>query len=98
MQILHNLSIWYLLHPTQNPNLNAIEHLWWKLKKLIHKITPELRTIKKNKPTKKKTLKAAIKTAFNQLTTDPEWDLPAILAHSIPKQLAAVKLIKKKKN
>ena len=93
MQVLHNLSIWYLLHPTRNPNLNAIEHLWWKLKKLIHKITPELQTIERNKLAKKETLKTATKTTFNQLTVDPEWDLPAILAHFMPKRLAAVKLV-----
>ena len=72
MQVLHNLNIWYFLHPARNPNFNAIKHLWWKLKELVHKIAPELRTIEKNKPAKKETLKAAIKTTFDQLTADPE--------------------------
>ena len=96
MQVLHNLSIWYFFHFARNPNLNAIKHLWWKLKELVHKIAPEFQMIEGNKPAKKKTLKAAIKVAFDQLTVDPEWDLPAILAYSMPKRLAAVKLIKKK--
>ena len=93
MQVLHDLSVWYLPHPARSPDLNAIEHLWWKLKELVHRIAPELRTIEGGKPARKEALKAAIRAAFDQLTADPEWDLPAILAHSMPKRLAAVKLV-----
>ena len=93
MQVLHDLSIWYLPHFARSPNFNAIEHLWWKLKELVHRIAPEFRTIEGNKPTRKEALKAAIRIAFNQLTADPEWDLPAILAHFMPKRFAVVKLV-----
>ena len=52
--------------------------------------------IEKNKPVKKKVLKTIIKVAFNQFIVNFEWDLPTILAYFMLKQLAVVKLIKKK--
>ena len=53
-------------------------------------------TMDGSKATRKDALKQAIQEAFDEITSDNEWELPAILHASMPKRLAAVKLVQSK--
>ena len=91
--VLEELGVWSLPHPPTSPDLNPIEHLWFRIKELVHKRHPELMTMRGGKDTRKYALKQAIREAFVEITADNEWDLPAILLASMPRRLAAVKLV-----
>ena len=78
------------------PNLNLIEHLWFKIKKFMHKKHFELTTMQRSKDTRKNALKQTIRETFNEITSDNEWELPTILLASMFKCLAAVKLVQGK--
>ena len=94
--VFEELGVWSLPHPSTNPDLNPIEHLWFKIKKLVHKRHPELMTMRGGKDTRKDALKQAIREAFIEITADNEWDLSAILLATMPRRLAAVKLVNDK--
>ena len=38
-------GVWYLPHPAKSSDLNPIEHFWLKLKELLHRLHPELKTM-----------------------------------------------------
>ena len=94
--VLEELGVWSLPHPATSPDLNPIEHLWFRIKELVHKRHPELTTMRGSKDTRKDALKQAIREAFDEITSDNEWELPAILLVSMLKCLAAVKLVQGK--
>ena len=49
-----------------------------------------------SKATRKDALKQVIQEAFDEITSDNEWELPVILHVFMPKCLAAVKLVQSK--
>ena len=94
--IFEELGVWSLLHLATSPDLNLIEHFWFKIKEFIHKRHPELTTMRGNKDTHKDALKQTTQKTFNEIMNDNEWELPAILLAFMPKCLAAVKLVQGK--
>ena len=82
-------GIWTIKWPPYSPDLNPIEHLWWALKRLMHKLHPELATIGDSKEDLER-LQAALKEAW--------WKLPKSLIRrlieSLPRRLYAVRKAK----
>jgi len=82
-------GIWTIEWPPYSPDLNPIEHLWWALKRLMHKLHPELATIGESKEDLER-LQAALKEAW--------WKLPKSLMRrlikSLPQRLYAVRKAK----
>ena len=37
--------MWYLLYSAKSPDLNPIKYFWLKLKELLHRLHPELKTM-----------------------------------------------------
>ena len=89
-------GVWYLPHPAKSPDLNPIEHFWLKLKELLHRLHPELKTMGRGVDARKDKLVEAIHATIAEINGWDQWDLPAKLIASIPKRLAAVKLVKGK--
>ena len=52
--------------------------------------------MQRNKNTHKDTLKQAIQKTFDEITSNNEWELLAILLASMPKHLTAMKLVQSK--
>ena len=74
--------------------MNPIKYFWLKLKELLHKLHPELRTMGGGVKRRKNTLVKAIYHTMAVINGYEEWDLPARLIASMPRRLAAVKLVK----
>ena len=87
-------GVWFLPHPAKSPDLNPIEHFWLKLKELLHKLHPELRTMGGGVERRKDTLVEAIDHTMAVINGYEEGDLPARLIACMPRRLAAVKLVK----
>jgi len=83
---LESHGIWTLEWPPYSPDLNPIEHLWWALKKLVHKLHPELVTMG-NSEADWEALRAALKEAWRKLPNS----LIRKLIYSMPRRLAAVR-------
>lgn len=90
--LLEELGVWCLGHPPCSPDLNAIEHLWFALKREVDRLYPELWLAPGNHTTKREALKHAVRHAFELLLGNPEWDLPARLVDSMGRRLRAVEL------
>ena len=86
-------GVWYLPHPAKSPDLNPIEHFWLKLKELLYKLHPELLDMGGGVETRKDALVEAIHKTVAVINGWEEWDLPAKLIESMPRRLAAVKLV-----
>lgn len=72
--------------PPYLPDLNLIEHMWWALKKLVHKLYPELITIGSSEEDWEQ-LRAALKEAWRRIPNS----LISALITSMPRRLAAVR-------
>ena len=79
-------GIWVLEWPPYSPDLNPIEHLWWALKKLVHKLYPELKRMG-NSERDWEALRSALKEAWKKIPNS----LIRKLIFSIPRRLAAVR-------
>ena len=89
-------GVWYLPHPAKSPDLNPIEHFWLKLKELLHRWHPELKTMRGGVEKRKDALEKAIRQTINRINGWDQWDLPAKLVASMPRRLAAVRLVQGK--
>ncbi len=83
---LEDHGIWTLEWPAICPDLNPIEHMWWALKKTVHKLHPELITIGKSEEDWE-ALRAALKEAWQTIPNS----LIRKLIWSVPRRLAAVR-------
>ena len=86
-------GVWFLPHPAKSPDLNPIEHFWLKLKELIFQMHPELLAMIRGAEARKDQLEITIHEAMAVFNGMEQWDLPAKLIMSMPKRLAAVKLV-----
>ena len=87
---LRQLGVWVISHPPLSPDLNAIEHLWAKVKELVHELHPELKEAAGSHETKKKVLKQAIREAFGVIEGRQPWDYSGKLIGSMPRRIKAV--------
>ena len=88
--------VWYLPHPAKSPDLNLIKHFWLKLKELLYRLHPELKTMGGGVEARKDKLVEAIHATMAENNGWDQRDLPAKLIASMPKRLAAVKLVQGK--
>ena len=88
--------MWFLPHPAKSLDLNPIEHFWLKFKELLHKLHPELKHMKGGIKRRKDALVEAIHHTMAEINGWEQWDLPAKLIASMPRRLAAVRLVKGK--
>ena len=72
--------------PPYSPDLNPIEHMWWALKKLVHKLHPELITLGKSDEDID-LLCNALKEAWRKIPND----LILKLINSMPDRMEAVR-------
>ena len=93
---LVNIGVWFLPHPGKSPDLNVIEHFWWKLKELVHKLHPELDTMGRSKDARINALERAVHEAMAAFKEEMQWDFPATLVASMPRRLAEVELVQGK--
>ena len=70
------------------PDLNPIEHVWAELKKLVHKLHPELYSLTGSEDVIKEKIKSAVYEAWEQLSDEFLYSL----VDSIQKQVEAVRL------
>ena len=89
-------NVWYLSYLAKSSDLNAIKHFWLKLKKLLHKLYFELEIMGGDIEARKNTLIKVIYATMAVINGWEEWDLPAKLIASMPRRLAAVRLVKGK--
>ena len=89
-------GVWYLPHPGKSPDLNPIEHFWLMFKQLLHKLHPELMDMGGGVERRKDVLVEAIHHIMAEICGWDEWDLPAKLIESMPRRLAAVRLVQGK--
>jgi hypothetical protein len=76
--------------PPKSPDLNIIDHLWYRLKERTHDPHPELLTMEGSDETKKEALKAAIQHAWQEVREER-----AFVNHMVAKyrdRLEAVRL------
>ena len=93
IQLLEELGIWVLPHPFRSPDFNPIEHMWKKLKELVHMLHPELLVMRGGKKAKKNALKDAIAQAFRVMKEDTDSHLIEHLLKSMPRRMAACNLV-----
>ena len=93
IQLLEQLGIWVLPHPPKSPDLNPIEHMWKKLKELVHMLNPKLLIMRGGKVAKKNALKDAIAQAFRVMKENNDSHLIEHLVESMPRRMAACNLV-----
>ena len=81
---LESHGIWTWDWPPYSPDLNPIEHLWWALKKMVHKMHPELTKMGSSEEDWE-ALRAALREAWRKLSNR----LIRALIFSMPRRLAA---------
>jgi transposase len=86
---LETYGIWTLEWPPYSPDLNPIEHMWWALKKMVHKLHPELVTMG-NSAGDWEALHNALREAWLKIPNS----LIRHLIESMPRRLAAVRKAK----
>ena len=91
---LEENGVWFLPHPAKSPDLNPIEHFWLMFKELLHQLHPELMTMRGGVEKRKDALVEAIHHTMAEINGWDQWDLPAKLIESMPRRLAAVRLVK----
>jgi DDE superfamily endonuclease len=74
--------------PPYSPDLNVIEHLWFRLKEVTHQLHPELMDLTSGVDTKKEALTNAIFEAWEVVREDRE--LIDSLVHSIQRRIDAM--------
>ena len=80
----------------KSSNLNTIKYFWLKFKKLLHKLYFKLKIMGGGIEAHKNTLIKVIYAIMAIINGWEEWDLPAKLIASMPRRLAAVRLVKGK--
>jgi transposase len=75
--------------PPYSPDLNPIEHMWWALKKLVHKLYPELNNLGRSEEDLEYLCKC-LKAAWRQIPGT----LIKKLILSMPRRLEAVRRAK----
>jgi len=78
-------GVWVLPHPPHSPDLNPIEHVWKKMKDVLHRDFPALHLLKNN-TTNIATVEAALKVAWERVPQA----LIDRLVDSVPSRLEAV--------
>jgi len=82
-------GIWVYPHPPHSPDLNPIEHVWKKIKEILHRDFPKLCYLTNNEANVAR-VEAALKTAW--------WRVPQglidNLIRSMPRRMEAVRLAK----
>lgn len=86
---LERHGIWVQDHPAHSPDLNPIEHVWKKMKKILRRDYPGLYLLKKNEANIAK-VEGALKDAWNKVPQD----LINRLIQSMPRRLATVRKAK----
>jgi transposase len=86
---LETHGIWTMEWPPFSPDLNPIEHMWWALKRMVHKLYPELATMGYSEADWTK-LQEALKEAWLALPNS----LIRRLVSSMEKRLAACRKAK----
>jgi transposase len=83
---LESHGIWTMDWPPYSPDLNPIKHMWWALKKIVHKLHPELINIGRSEADLKLLCKA-LKEAWRKIPNS----LIKKLILSMPRRLAVVR-------
>ena len=91
---LHENGVWWLPHPARSPDLNPIEHFWLFFKELLHRLHPELLTMRGGVKKRKDALVEAIHHTMAEINMFEQWNLSAKLIASMPRRLAVVRLVK----
>jgi len=86
---LESHGIWVLEWPPYSPDLNPIEHLWWKLKKLLYTHYPHLNNMGESAEDLK-ALQAALKACWRMIPGS----LIKRLILSMPRRLEALRKAK----
>jgi hypothetical protein len=81
---LETHGIWTIDWPPYSPDLNPIEHMWWALKRMVHKLHPELAIMGRSEEDWK-ALQDALQEAWLALPDS----LIRRLVESMPRRLAA---------
>jgi transposase len=84
---LEEHGIWTLEWPPYSPDLNPIEHLWWALKKIVHKLHPEFEKLG-NSEEEWDQFCAALKEGWRKIPNS----LIRTLIWSMPRRVEAVRL------
>ena len=84
------MGVYVVDHPPKSPDLNAIEHFWFKLKDTVHVLHPEILEIGGSKLKKMQAIKEAVRHAIEYLTTSMGWILLRQLIESMPRRIDAV--------
>ena len=90
--LLMDLGVWWLPHPARSPDLNAIEHFWFKFKETVHRLHSELIDMQKGREKLIEAMKGAVRDAFAELEAIELWDFPAKLIESMPRRFSALRL------